>query len=241
MSIFYMKWLKFSVVALFAAAFIGLILYVVFMQDVIRSSDVEPPLISAPEQAVKRRPDQPGGMQVPNQDKMVFDLLDTSGTEQVMPEESQVAAAIATEEDVAAVPETSVAEDEPVAIVAEPTPTVAVAAVSVKEPEPIAPVVAAKPEPVKEAPVVVAPKTASTGEWGVQLASVRSKADADAALKKLANQFAVLRGLEGRVQAASVSGGTSYRIQFVGATSREAAAGVCKTLGAKQACYPVKK
>jgi hypothetical protein len=242
MAIFYMKWIKFSVVALFAAAFIGLILYVVFMQDSIRSSNVEPPLITAPEQAVKRRPDQPGGMQIPNQDKLVFDLLDTSGTQQVEMEEPSPVAVVSTDDEpvVAVADIEDVTESEAVIAVEEPkivvvTPTQVVAA------KVVTPVAVAKVEPVKEEPTVEAKPAVAGGAWGVQLASVKAKADADAALKKLSNQFSALRNLEGRVQAATVNGSSSYRIQFVGSATREDAASVCKTLGSKQPCFPVKK
>jgi len=223
------KWFKLSLAALVGAAFIALLIYVMLMKDVIRSAQVEPPLILALDEPVKRHPDQPGGMMIPDQDKLVFDLLDEGAVTPVAAAAPDMAAD--EPEDMAAVEELEAApepeEKIEIAAVVE-TPKVA-APVEVKQEAPV--VAKAEPDVAKEAP---------SGAYGVQLGSVRVKADAEAALKKLANQYAVLKPLSGRVQAAEVKGSTSYRIQFIGVADRDAAAAVCAKVK-PQACFPVAK
>jgi hypothetical protein len=176
-------------------------------------------------------------MQIPNQDKLVFDLLDTSGTEQPLGGDEPFAQVEDEEEKVSATQ--FVEKEEIVELKIAPISTVVATPTVVVAEKKAEVILSAKVEPVKQVEEVK--KAVTTGGWGVQLASVRAKADADAALKKLSNQFTVLRSLEGRVQSATVNGSISYRLQFVGSDNREAAAALCKTLGAKQACFPVKR
>lgn len=81
MSSFMVRWLKLSLVVIVGCGFLAMMIYALVNRDEISTSQVEPPLISPPSEPLKRRPDQPGGMQIPNRDKLVFDLLDSSNTE----------------------------------------------------------------------------------------------------------------------------------------------------------------
>jgi hypothetical protein len=76
MSPFVVKWLRLSLISLIGCAFLALVIYALINREEIRASQVEPPLITAPSDPLKRRPDNPGGMDIANRDKMVFDLLD---------------------------------------------------------------------------------------------------------------------------------------------------------------------
>lgn len=246
MSPFLVRWIKFSLVTVVGCGFLAMAIYAFVKRDEIRSAQIEPPLIEAPQDALKRRPDQPGGMEIPNRDKLVFDLLDSDSTvtgpvnplslttengSQLSDEQlavlgnepvsgSQVMEAIA---EPAAAP--AVAPAQPVA----PVVPVAVAV----EPKPVQPVAAAvepKPEPKVE------PVKAAGGSWGVQLGAVGSKSGADAAVAKLAKNSA-LKGLNSRVVA--TPDGKNYRIQFVGVKDRAAASAICAKLGKAQACFPI--
>ncbi|NBV54237.1 MAG: hypothetical protein EBR79_00785, partial [Proteobacteria bacterium] len=82
-----LKWLKLSLVALVGCGFVAMVIYAFVQRDQIRSAQIEPPLVSAPEEAVKRRPEAPGGMEIPNRDKLVFDLLENdTGVRAVTPD-----------------------------------------------------------------------------------------------------------------------------------------------------------
>jgi hypothetical protein len=72
-----------------------MVIYALWMRDEIRTAQVEPALISPPDTALKRRPDEPGGMVIPNRDKMVFDLLDEASTGVSAPAPAPVAGQVA--------------------------------------------------------------------------------------------------------------------------------------------------
>jgi cell division septation protein DedD len=215
---------------------------------------VEPPLVSAPDEPAKRRPEEPGGLTIPNQDKMVFDLLEH-------PSPTDFTSSQPLSADNGAEPaETSasaVAEASPTGAPA--APAAALVAATAAQAKPVEEVAVAPPASVKpvaetpaakkpvEAPApkmaekkVEAPKAAvaAKGGWGVQLAAVGSKADADKAVAKFGT-LSALHGLSPHVAAATVNGKSVYRVQFAGVADRAAAAGVCARMPAKQACLPV--
>lgn len=254
MNDFTARWLKMSLVALVGCGFLAMLVYALVMKDEIRSSQIEPPLLVAPDEPVKRRPDEPGGLTIPHQDKTVFDLLEhpsptdfTSATPIVVNRGNVVTATAAGA--VAAIDAAeAVVDEKPSETVAAPVEDVAVAA-----PQPIAaakpveakpvevkpvetkPVVEAKPAPVK-APEPV--KAVASGGWGVQLASLGSQADADRAVEKFKGT-AALSGLSPKVVRADLGAqGIKFRVQFVGLKDRAAAVAVCGKMG-KQACLPV--
>lgn len=246
--------------------FLALMIYALVNKDEISSSQIEPPLISPPAEPLKRRPDQPGGMQIPNRDKLVFDLLDSSGTRLTGTEVPPVEEVSITEADLvsntgavvtAAVvsvsqPQAEVAQapaaslpplvevkPEPVAAVVAPVQVAKVEAPKV-EPKPeakVEPKAEVKPEPKKEAVAEVKP--AAKGNWGVQLAAVSSAADGKEFAAKMQKQFSALAPLTPNIQAAP--GGKAYRVQLLGAKSREEAAKICSQLAGKQGCFPVSK
>jgi hypothetical protein len=251
MNNFMYKWLKFSLVALVGCGFFAMAVYAFWKRDEIRLAQIEPPLIQAPEEALKRRPEQPGGMDIPNRDKLVFDLLDggSPAVELVSPLMPD-----AVQPDEVALPEvlSTTVRAEPATVKVSPvTPPVkllpekqvedlVVAAsakvVEIKAAEPaVEKVVMPKfAEGVKEKSL---PVVAAKGSWGVQLAAVGSKSDADTAAKGLKAKYAVLRPLTPRI---STAPGGKYRVQFMGAASRTAATAICSKL-AGQPCFPIGK
>lgn len=203
----------------------------------------EVPLIEADDGPTKKRPEDPGGLVVPNQDKLVYETLDGEGAEETVerllpaPEEPLPQPEPAPEPMV----EAPAAEPEP----PEPAPTAeqagipllppaelgsetvpATAAISAAPPpEPVA----EAPEPVADAPEPVAPaesESATAGVYLVQLAAFRESADADKAWRQLAKQHGdLLSDFTARVERADLGAdlGVFYRLR-VGPFGGEAAA-----------------
>lgn len=245
MNAFMVRWLKLSLVAIVGCGFLAMIIYAFVNSDEIRSSQIEPPLITPPTEALKRRPDQPGGMQLPNRDKLVFDLLDSDGTP-ITPTTGIEQTGMSAEAPVSSTAELEPAPDSnmvevkaaPVAapVVAEtPAAPAPVKAVEVPAAQPVKIEVAAKPvEPAKaEAPKPVA---AAKGGWGVQLAAVGSKADGEKAAAAAAKASPALQKLTPHV--VPTPDGKRYRVQFAGAKDRTEAVAVCAKLAGKP-CFPV--
>ena len=258
-----LRWLKLSVVAFVGCGFLGMIAYALWVREEIKGAQLGPPLIAAPDMPVKRRPDEPGGMEIPNRDKLVFDLLDNSASA-TAPEPApvdgqigdgsvstqpagQVADRVADQVTLAQLVNTAPASGTPTSGSSQLTP--------VPEEVVAAP---AQPVPVKEAkveakPVQVASVTPAKtvtkpepvavseakGSWGVQLAAVASQADATKVAGQLKSKFPVLKNMTPRTAKVSTPAGIRYRVQFVGAESRAAATKVCDQLGAKQPCFAV--
>jgi len=114
---------------------------------------------------------------------------------------------------------------------------------------PTTPVPAARPVPEpapaaekalkmeKNSPQASAPVAKPAGAWGVQLAAVGTLADGKRAAAEMVKRYPALAGLAPRVTPAP--DGKRYRVQFVGAQDRAAAAAVCAKLAGKQPCFPV--
>jgi hypothetical protein len=246
MSMKILTWLKLSLVILVAGGFIAMILYALFMRDSIRSAQLEPPLITAPDEPVKRRPDEAGGREFADQDKLVFDLLESPTAAQ-------------SEEILGAIPKAPVSTSDtlsptlasgPLASASPttvlPTETVQPAlALAQAQPVAVAPSLkvsptvsttkpAAKPEPEPKA--VAQAATVAPKGWRVQLAAVPSREAGEKAGAALQKKFPVLKPYTLHLE--PTGKGTYMRVQFAGLKDRAAAAAVCSKL-AGQACFPV--
>lgn len=248
MSTFLVRWIKLTLVAVIGCGFVAMLIYTLVNRDAIRNSQVEPPLITPPDQPLKRRPDQPGGMQIPNRDKLVFDLLDNNvssatpaADQQDMEDDVPNGAIAVSGSDVMAAISSTIQSTTPTSVsVAQPVS--AAAPVKQAEPAPAKVEVVPKTEPTKPVtsqPVIGTPaKAASTGGWGVQVAAVGSKADGDKAAANLQKSVSGLAGLTPHIEA--TPDGKHYRVQFGGLKSRAAAEALCTKLkAAKQPCFPV--
>lgn len=224
-----LAWLKKAILVASIAGFAGIIWYVAAQRDSLSTEMVEPELVRAPKVAIKERPETPGGMEVPHQDKQVFNLLDGSAEAQpIAPEEVQAApvAAPALEENKQKAP---VAEQAPIKI-AEP----------VKEaPKPAAPIAAA-PAPTPKPAATTAVATASG--WAVQLGSFRSEEDAQKGINIIQGKYkGMLDGLKPFIQRADLTKGTFYRVMFVGLENKTAASNLCAAFKQRgQGCLHVK-
>lgn len=182
------------------------------------------PLIVAEPEPYKVRPDDPGGMQVENQDKLVYERLDgassEAGVESILPPPETPKAPVAEAEPVAP-PAPVVAETAPPAIVPEPvTP-----APAAPEPEQVAEVTPSEPAPAitTEPPAVPTPAAPSTtapapveaastpqpdedsrslesfvaalsGDYLIQIAALRSEDVAQSEWDRLSTRYASLLG-----------------------------------------------
>ncbi|MFA7275696.1 MAG: SPOR domain-containing protein [Pseudobdellovibrionaceae bacterium] len=202
------------------------------------------PVIQADKEPYKVKPEEPGGMDVPNKDSTIFETLKAAQSG-----EGQV-------ENLLEDSETPVSRDELTEadpdVDATPQADIQIATKGDSETVKEEPVKEATPAPAtvkKDAKSViatlkneVAPKTSATsGSAYVQLAAVKSDADAKAKWKSLQSKYASLAGLSLRVQKAEVAGkGTFYRVQG-GPLSADDAKAVCvKIKAAKGDCLVAK-
>jgi cell division septation protein DedD len=244
MSPFLYKWLKLSLVSVVACGFLAMAVYAFIMRDEIRAAQIEPPLITVPEQPLKSRPDAPGGLEFPNQDKLVFDLLENTAAAPVAAITATAAEALnsPTLSGAAAASSFAPVATTPTQIVAEISPAtkpvVKMPTLSPTQPVQVAP--KPEPKPAEKATPQPEPKAAaqSAGSWSVQLAAVGSEADARTTAKQLQGKFGALKPLAVRIVPAP--GGQRFRVQFTGLATRTAAQAVCDKLGS-QPCFPVGK
>ena len=246
----------FAVVALLAAA--GAIWYA-FDQTNKAGEEGVAPLIKADEGPSRVKPDEPGGMEVPHQDKEVYEKLG-----------SDEPAAAPKAESLLPPPEQPLPRPAPTAVAREPTKPIPVinsveesppeppaakkpAAVAAKETPAPAPAAAEKAKPAAEEPKaaeapearetqMAAKPPAAAGSYRVQLSSLRSEADADAAWKKLQTKFPDLLGdlAVNVVKVELGEKGTYYRVQ-AGAMTEQAAKDLCAELKRRNAdCLVVK-
>lgn len=185
-----------------------------------------PPRITAENTPFKVKPDDAGGMQVPDQDREVFEVMDGKTPDEVVTElkvpETPIELPKRTE------PRANIQVDPPAG---RQTPTTS------------EPVVDVKPRVVTR-PTITSPRT-GTSEYVVQVASVRSQADAEAVWRKLESRFSnVLNsGLYADIKRVDLAEkGIYFRTRVAGLADREAAKSLCDTFKASnQACYVTKR
>ncbi len=259
------KWIGGFLALLIIGGF-GIGIWYAYDQGVKKGVQLAPPIISADTSPVKVKPDDPGGMDIPNQDKQVFNVLKPGETaekvEKLMPPpedaikdeaaEKTPDAAMSTAEKAAdeSKLETLIekaTKDEPVA--EKTDQSASPAETSVKKPEvvieKVAPKVEEKKVEVAAAPVpkkVEGPKT-SGPLYRVQVGSFRSSDAAEKQWTTLSSKYkSLLSSLSYRVQDVDVKDkGTYYRLQLGAYGSRDAANKLCNDLKAqKQDCLVVR-
>ncbi len=192
-------------------AFIVMKLYTPGVRD--RS---DPPRITADNTPFKVKPAEAGGAQTPNQDKVVFEVMDgNSPSTDATPEP---------------------APEQPVRVEA-PKPVVASRPVTTSAPRPAAPRTDPAPRP--------APMTASRkSDWVVQVASTRSESDARAVWTSLQNKYpSLVNGTYADVKRVDLEDkGIYYRTRVAGLTDKSAAQSLCNSFkAAGQACFVAKR
>lgn len=247
-------------IALLALAIFSGLVWYAYDQGLRAGSEAAAPLIKADTAPAKVRPDQPGGMAIPHQDKTVYDAIKPEGektatVERLLPPpetplppptpapapkaESPIPPA-----KVEVKPETETASAAPLPPATTPEPKSSTAVEAPKKPVPAPqpakpkPVVKVEPKP-KPAP---APKPAA-GKFKIQIAAVRSEAAARAEWTRVQKRNQdLLGGLTMKTQQVDLGGskGIFHRIQ-AGSVSEAAARDICAKLKSrKQACIVVK-
>lgn len=247
-------WWLWPLVGVMGGAFFMLLVYAVIMREDIQKTELDVPLVRAPETPVKTRPDAPGGMDVPNRDKLVFDLL-APEIQEPAATQSQSTATLQAQAQESASPPDNTPEKTASAKPEDDSPATSTQASedTADEPpvDPLAAVIAARE--AEEARVAATQSTSTeaaaspqttSGAWGVQLASFVNETDAEAALQNFAGRFPdVLGALKPRVQSVTLGQGKGnrYRAQFVGVDKARAQA-ICQQLKQQnQACLRVQR
>lgn len=215
---------------------IGVYVYKAFTgpSDIVVADNSGVPLLSADETPTKVPPDEPGGMDIPDQDKTVYEVIDQQKgedeeeVERLMPPPEEPAES-GTADTAPAIPPEPVVTTAPEPTVTAPVPTVATPEpVATEQPsQSAAATPAATPEPV--------PSTTLTPDqaWLVQLASFRSSANADAGWIKLSGQAdGLLNGLEPDVARVDLGAdkGIYYRLRAGPLPSKASARELCSKL-----------
>lgn len=250
---------------------VGLVAWAVWpSKDSADGSDV--PVVHAETEDYKVKPDEPGGMPIPNKDSTVFESMDTApqgeknvenlleDSEQPMKKEEVFTAASAAVEETPAPAEVASAKEE---VPAAPSSETLESAKEEAPKEPVKEAVKEAPKVEKKAEKTVEkkadkkegiiqtlkeetgttekPKAKSSGSVYIQLAAVKSDAEAKTKWSKLQSSYASLKPLSLRVQKADLGDkGTFYRVQG-GPLSAEDAATVCgKIKAAGGACIIAK-
>ena len=198
---------------LLLAAFIVLKLYTPGVRD--RS---DPPRITADNTPFKIKPEEVGGVQTPNQDKVVFEVMDGKSPEAKASPKS--------------LPESPIKIEAPEPILKRP-----------EKKEPVAP----RPKRVKR-PAVTPQREAAVAvrgsDWVVQVSSTRSQADAADVWLSLKRKYPdLVAGKYADVKRADLNEkGIFYRTRIAGLADKTAANSLCNAFeAAGQACFVTKR
>ena len=196
-----------------------------------------PPKISADNTPFKVEPEQAGGTQTPDQDKAVYEVMDgKTPAETVKP---------------APAPEVPIELPKKANIKVDPAPTTPLPKkAEPKFPNPSGSVKAPSPGYVKTPPPTTpVPKTPRVttggGAYVVQVASVRSEADAKAIWSKTEAKFGDVLGpnMYSDIKYADLAEkGIYYRLRIAGLADKDAASRLCTQFKARgQACFVTRK
>ena len=193
--------------------------------------------IAPTQKPVKVRPENPGGMQIPDQDKVIYSRLtqDTipAKVEKLFPEEEKPVMPVITEEKIeedTEQEEVKVIQGEPLTV--EEKIIVQEEKIEVKEP------VKVEPKKTEQTKAKV-----QKGEWKVQLFSSTDKAKVEKQWKTISQkQKALVSNMPMQIVPAEIPGkGTFYRLKVGAFETREMANALCAKLKKqKQDCIPSK-
>ena len=232
----------------------GIVSWFILSSDYTQTEDVDVPVVRRPQTAIKVQPADPGGMEILNQDKTVYDIVEKKETDDIkvenllpppeepkMPEDIIPTAAQPTSEkeikiDVIETAEKIINNNE-------------VKAPAQPKKEPVKP--EAKPVVVEEKPVqqpkpvvVEAPKPVeiAAGSWQIQLISSPNKSAMEKAWKDMSKKYSVLNGLPHEIESADLgSKGTFYRLKAGSFKDRAPADKICNSIKSAGGSCLVKK
>ena len=205
--------IKLALVAagLLIAAFIVMKLYTPGVRD--RS---DPPRITADNTPFKVKPEDVGGVQTPNQDKVVFEVMDGNSPETASTPESR--------------PEAPIKMEAPAPVVKDPAPVV-------KSPAPVRTAPASRPS-------ANTPAAARGSDWVAQVASTRSPDDAKKVWDSINRKFPrLVSGRYADIKRVDLEAkGIYYRTRIAGLSDKTAASDLCASFkAAGQACFVTKR
>jgi cell division septation protein DedD len=248
--------------ALLGVVAFGWVVWVAYDEGIRTGAVKTVPVIRADVGETKRKPDDPGGLVVPHQDKLVFNRLAPGQAdepvERLLPRPEAPLALPVKESSqppvksfgpAAAAPDPEIAAAPPPKLAGPPPPPAPPPVLAAKTPAPppapppaTTELAAKSPAPPAPPPVVdKSPEIAVSAAWRIQLVSLRSQKDAEAVWTRVKKANTdLLGGLELRVQTAKLPKGTFYRVQAGPLANRAAAASLCGTLRSrKQDCLVV--
>ncbi len=242
----------------------GVVSWFILSPDYANIEDAEIPVVRRPHTAIKVQPADPGGMEILNQDKTVYDIVEKKDTSEIKvenllppPEEPKLPTVAPQTEEATEIKiaDSAVIKDAEKIIAAEEQKNIAPKAevkteikVEVKE-EPVAkpakpaeePKPAPAPTPKQPAPVVEK-TTAPTGSWQIQLISSPNKAAMEKAWIDLSKKYSALKGLPHEVESADLgSKGTFYRLKAGAFNERLDADKLCNSIKSAGGSCLVKK
>ena len=186
---------------------------------------VAPRHVAAPKTAFKSKPEAPGGMKIPDQDKRVFTRIEGNG------DDAQVAMGNQPEEPAEEIPDTS-ASDIVETTKEEPTQKI------VEKPE----IKVATRSASKQVPQKLTMGTKGKGIYRVQLGAYGSTKSANAAWKAIKDKYpSIIEGLDiSPLEAVHVSNRSLYRLRIGPIADRTGADKICLAFRAKsQNCMVV--
>ena len=187
-----------------------------------------PMVIASPEGPMKQKPEDEGGMDIPNQDKLVYNLIEDGTEENIHNNPPATTSRSATKP--ATKPTTK------------PKPATKPPAIAIKRPnaEPYH-----KVETPADAPTVVSPNfiPPKSGDFRIQIASLKNQADAMREWQRLAAKYPMLKGMNHHIEVANLgTRGFRHRLQVGTFPTRQSAGDVCGNLKAKGGdCIVVKQ
>ncbi len=210
------------------------------------------PVIKRPQAAVKIKPENPGGMEIPNQDKDVYNIVEKKSVDNTVienllptPEQPKLPDIVP---EVADIDENAANLDEIVEEVAAPTETKEERAAVPEKPKDVLETkakettevekkveAAIKPIVKEEAKTVEkVAEPANDGKWQIQLIASRNKASVEKTWQDLSNKYKDLQQYSHEVQTSDLGAqGIFYRLRAGAFATRDAAAKVCASLKAK--------
>ena len=243
----------------------GVVSWFILSPDYAKVEDVEIPVIRRPQAAIKVQPADPGGMEILNQDKTVYDIVEKKEPEEIKvenllppPEEPKILIAenSASSDNVVISDNTVVKEAEKIIASENKAPVLSSPSEQplAKEPPLVKEEkVEVKTPSVKEQPVKVAEEkkqpassnkviTAPTGSWQIQLISSPNKSAMEKAWNDLSKKYTSLKGLPHEVEAADLgSKGTFYRLKAGAFKERQEADKICNAIKSAGGSCLVKK
>lgn len=253
-------------IALAAVAVFGVGIWFAYDQGVKRGASGAPPLVRADQGPTKVAPENPGGMQIPNTDRAIYERLggnqtavDRSKPEQTLPPPERPnagaaptpgpAVSIPNRPNATAVPNQTTAPAPAAPAAGQPAPAPRTASVAPIGNAPAASSTPAAPRPAAPTPTPAAPQQAARttapatgGTARVQLASLKDQKEAQAAWAALQRKFpADLGGLSANFERVDLGDkGVYFRLQAGPLRDRAAAQALCEKLSAsRQGCIVV--